>query len=928
LLVVVLAGVLGLAGAAFALRLRPTAATNTLVSSSSPTYGATQRFYKNFGEEPIAVLVKGDLQQLVLSSDVDRLVGMEGCLSGNVPAQGLVGEGGENGPCGQLAKARTVKVVFGPGTFINEAAEQIDEQLTVQTKQAEAEAKQAEAVVRKAALARGESAEAAQKLGKQASAITLARFKEGLATLALQYGLTARPSLDAPSFVSTLVFDPSKPAGTPKQRFAYLFPSRDAALVSVRLKAGLSERQRTRTIALIRQVVAMKQWRLQHGGTYLVTGEPVLVADLTGAITHSIELLLVAVMLVMAITLSLIFRGRPRLLPLGIALLAAALTFGALSVVGASLTIASIAVLPVLVGLAVDYAIQFQSRVEEAFVEGVEDAQTAVRRAAIVGPPPPPTAGIASVGAMLVLLLSPVPMVRGFGLLLVVGVVVAFLCALTAGSAALVLADLRAVGAGRTRSGAGWTGSGAGGTRGDAGRAHAPARARATFDQSLGAAWRGARELLLDNPVNRFVVGIALVEGVRRPGRVLGVGLALAVLGWGLDTQTRVETDITKLVPQNLESLQNLNALERATGVGGEIDLMVSAKDLTKPATIEWMSSYESAVLKRFGYTASRGCGKARLCPAFSLPDLFQGASTTTTGAGSAAASSTGGRTGSATNPSSTGGSAGASTPKLTQSDVQGLLDVIPPYFSQDVITPDRRVATLAFGIRLMPLAEQQRVIETMRSSLHPPAGVSAQLVGLPVLAAQSGAQVASPWRRLETLLVGLAAVALVLLIAFRGDRRRALVPLAPIALASGWSALILFAVRVPLNPMSVTLGALVIAISTEFSVLLSERYRQERLRGEDAIEALRRTYQRTGAAVAASGVTAIAGFGVLALSDINMLRDFGLVTLIDLSVSLVGVLVALPAALLIAERPQAIAVRVPLADRIRRHGQTRHESA
>ena len=49
--------------------------------------------------------------------------------------------------------------------------------------------------------------------------------------------------------------------------------------------------------------------------------------------------------------------------------------------------------------------------------------------------------------------------------------------------------------------------------------------------------------------------------------------------------------------------------------------------------------------------------------------------------------------------------------------------------------------------------------------------------------------------------------------------------------------------------------------------------------------------------------MTAIAGFGVLALSDISMLRDFGLVTLIDLSVSLVGVLVALPAALMIAGR-------------------------
>ena len=131
------------------------------------------------------------------------------------------------------------------------------------------------------------------------------------------------------------------------------------------MRAGLSEAARVRTIGLIRQAVGMPQWRLAHGETYLVTGEPVIVADLTSSISHSIELLLIAVLLVMAGTLGLIFTGRPRLLPLALALLAAALTFGALSAVGASLTMASIAVLPVLVGLAVDYAIQFQARVGE-----------------------------------------------------------------------------------------------------------------------------------------------------------------------------------------------------------------------------------------------------------------------------------------------------------------------------------------------------------------------------------------------------------------------------------------------------------------------------------------------------------------------------------------------------------------------------------
>ena len=66
--------------------------------------------------------------------------------------------------------------------------------------------------------------------------------------------------------------------------------------------------------------------------------------------------------------------------------------------------------------------------------------------------------------------------------------------------------------------------------------------------------------------------------------------------------------------------------------------------------------------------------------------------------------------------------------------------------------------------------------------------------------------------------------------------------------------------------------------------------------------EALRQTYARTGTAVAASGMTAIAGFAVLIASEIAMLREFGIVTVVDLAVALLGVMVVLPAALVWAE--------------------------
>jgi predicted RND superfamily exporter protein len=188
---------------------------------------------------------------------------------------------------------------------------------------------------------------------------------------------------------------------------------------------------------------------------------------------------------------------------------------------------------------------------------------------------------------------------------------------------------------------------------------------------------------------------------------------------------------------------------------------------------------------------------------------------------------------------------------------------------------------------------------------------VSAALTGLPVLAAQANQALSSTGHRFLTLIAGLLAVGLVLLLVLRRPRR-AVVPMIPIALATGWSALILYLIGIPLNPMSATLGTLVIAISTEFSVLLSERFRQERAAGHELRTALARTYRSTGAAVLASGITAIVGFGVLVFSNITMLRDFGFVTLVDLTVSLGGVLLVLPAVLALSEREARERARSP----------------
>src|SRR3954470_1508274 len=697
---------LALVGAGLALTLEPSADPSTLVNRSSDTYEATQRFKKTFGDEAVVVLVKGDLQRTVLTSDLGRLLRLEGCLSGNVPKEGLAQL---PSPCGEIAKLKPAKVVYGPGTFINTAAGQISDEFVKRQGATRQQAALAADAARKQAAKRGASAGAQRRVAKAASDQVNSQFQQQVLQLALRYGLTSPPSIDSADFVSSLVFDTGAgQVGQPKAKFAFLFPSKKAALIQVRLRPNLSNSERRRAIDLIRTASRQELFRPRNGARYIVTGVPVVTEGLATAVQHSIFVLLAAALLVMAATLAVVFRTRLRLLPLALALAAAAMTFGALSPAGGNLTMASIAVLPGLIGLAVDYAIQFQARFDEARSRRPRaDAGEAARSAAAAGGPTIATAGLATAVGFLVLLLSPVPMVRGFGLLLVLGIVLALGCALTAGFAALVRF---------------------------AGPRERPADLPPSFPKlrkrlgDWGHAARESRpaEWLADRSWR------ALHVSIEQPRKVLAIGLALAVLGWVVDTQSSVVSDVRELVPPDLQALRDVDELQDATGVSGEIDVSVQADDITKPSVVAWMTRFQRGVLKAHGYKAGARCSDTRgapeLCPALSLPDLF----------------------------SSAIGAQGTS--------VRQLLAAVPPYFSQGVVSRDRRTANMAFGIRLMPLDRQNDVVDDIKRRLDPPKGVHASVVGLPVLAAEANGALSSPWRRDATLLAALIALFLVLL--------------------------------------------------------------------------------------------------------------------------------------------------------------------
>ena len=72
LVVIAIVAALGIAGGVLALGLEPRAGTDTLVSPSSEVAQATEDFKRDFGDEAVVVLVKGDLQRTVLTPDLGR----------------------------------------------------------------------------------------------------------------------------------------------------------------------------------------------------------------------------------------------------------------------------------------------------------------------------------------------------------------------------------------------------------------------------------------------------------------------------------------------------------------------------------------------------------------------------------------------------------------------------------------------------------------------------------------------------------------------------------------------------------------------------------------------------------------------------------------------------------------------------------------
>lgn len=779
--------------------------TEALFDRETPAWAATERSEEAFGGDPLVVVAEGNLNRTLAPRSLERLSVLETCLSGVIRR----GRGDLFELCRQISELEPVEVFVGPATFLGRAVAGIGGVYDQQLERLRSLPRNPE-----------QAAERRQILSQ-------------IVAVAARYGLTERPSLEDETFINRVVFGSGGLRSGPKPRLAYLFPSPKSAQIVIRPRAGLSEDEEQRFVRLVREVADHPDTQID-GVEYLVTGSPAVFAELDGAIRAGVLVVVLVALILMSIALVLAFGSALRLLPLLSAVVSVVICFGLLRLAGGQLSLAALGAAPILVGLAVDYAVQLQARYDE-MPDSLGKIEAAVRSADL-SVPMILTACLSTAAGFASLFLTDFPLVAEFGLLLGAGLVVALVVCFVLAFSLLAI------------------------------RGQAPA----------SSPW--ALEWLPRAGVSDLVGRFGSLSS-RAPWRILAVGMVVAAAGWLASTGTRSATDIGELLPARDGAVKEQQQAERVTGQTGEVDLLVRGPDVTRPEAVAWLDRIRTKILERAGYLGEvPACDGADLCPGPSIPDFI---------------------------PASDGG--------LDRQAVRAGLRSLSSEDRKAIVAGGRvgdapvRETRVPFSVRSSSVEGQAEAIAVIRETLEEdrkagriPDGFQAEVAGLPVVISESLETLADA--RYLLILVAFVAIAIVLLIAFRSGRRTVLA-LAPIPIAVGWSSLATAFIGLPLNPLSVVLAVMVIAITAEFSVILSSRYLQERQAGRDVRSALSTTYGRTGVAVAASGITAIAGFAALGASDVGILREFGLIAVIDLGIALAGIALFLPAVLVLGDR-------------------------
>jgi hydrophobe/amphiphile efflux-3 (HAE3) family protein len=618
-----------------------------------------------------------------------------------------------------------------------------------------------------------------------------------------------RRVLGDPDWVDLLLHDNE---GEIRKSLRPFFPDERHAQMVVRLPGNESIEDEGKAADAVTAATADLAF---DGATVTTTGAAVLLKDINDYLTGGMLTLGAIAVAIMVLILLVLFDVRWRLLPLGVILLGVVWAFGLAGYLGIPLTIVTIAGLPVMLGVGIDYAIQMHARVEEEVI--VDRSHHPIQETSRNLGPALLVVTFDAIFAFLALRFAKVPMIRDFGLLLAVGIAVICLCSIFVPLAVLGIREHKSPTKGRD---------------------------------------------FREGPLGRLVVRLGSLP-TRAALPLIVVSVLLFAGGIAVEDRLTLQTDPIQWVNQDSDVIHDLDVLERETGSSSELGMYVQSDDLFSDETVGFVDRFAKAQLDR--YPKALLTASSIVTTVSFLMEI-----------------------------------PGASDVPPTGEEVKAAFDVAPEDIQRSTGNLDQGALNLIFRTGPSSLEERAVVVREIRDTVAPPAGVRATPSGLAVV----GVGLLDNLEANRILLTYLAIAFVFLFLAVRlRSVVRSLLSLVPVLIAVGTASLVAWAFSLKLSPMTAVGGPLVVAACTEFTSLILLRFIEERRRGLDPKQAVDVAAARTGRAFIVSALTAISGVAVIALSSLPLLRDFGIIVAMNVTVALLSALVVLPPMLVWADQ-------------------------
>ncbi len=338
-------------------------------------------------------------------------------------------------------------------------------------------------------------------------------------------------------------------------------PSNVLTLVQIPLVEGLSDDTEAATLNNIQSLVDNSQ--PPAGVTVEVSGSPAFTAQMKAAMGSQMGVLIGAAMILMVIVMGLLFSYVSyRFLPVVFVGLGLSTALGLMGLAGIQLNMAVMGAFPVMIGLGIDYAIQFHARLDEEARKGSLD--DAVYMTITRTGPAVMYAMLATSLGFSAMFVSTVPMIQSFGLVAMIGIMSCYCISLVGIPAVAQVVH------------------------------YTPKQKTPTVCYAVG---EEACDTLPAPKKSSWSYGQFLtstsVKIAKNPVPILLIAALIAVIGFQIDPLIAIEANQNNFVPSDMPAKIQMDEVTDVLGSASTADFYVQGGRVTDLDTILWMKSFQ-----------------------------------------------------------------------------------------------------------------------------------------------------------------------------------------------------------------------------------------------------------------------------------------------------------------------------------------------